>query len=496
MSSKNIRLLFSVLALAVPGVSVQAGDALDSLKLQAGGIDLAIPAPSGQRLENSPMYTRARADWQAANKLYSDPVFKPKKQQRVDTAGSKLILLQGFHWYADDYWYHPPRGWWGVLADKAQDVGRAGFDLVWFPPVSNGSYYPNQWYNLDSQWGKKDELVRAVKAMHSAGVKVVADVVLNHRNGLKDWADYVNPDWPTTVIVRNDEWQGSPKSLYDDEGQGDFGCRDLDHRDPIVQNDTKVFMRWLKNTIGFDGWRYDMVKGYPAYYVQMYNEASSPVFSVGEYYDTNRQMMTNWIDGTDSNPGKTDASTAFDFTTRYNLVGAVESERYEGLNDNGRPSGLIGWWPAKSVTFVESHDTSPRDENFMANASAEYRTQRLMGYAYILTHPGIPCVFWPHFYDWGQSAHDQIQNLINVRKRAGITSTSRMAILAATNELYAAVIDGENQRVVVKIGRNWGWNPGNGWDIAAYGERYSVWTQNLKTAAPLNPSYTNDTAKY
>jgi len=310
-------------------------------------------------------------------------------------------------------------------------------------------------------------------------VKVVADIILNHRNGTRDWADYTNPDWPTTVIVRNDEWQGSPKSMYDDEGQGDFGCRDLDHRAPVVQNDAKVFLRWLRNTIGFDGWRYDMVKGYPGYYVGMYDAASSPVFSVGEFYDANRQLLVNWIDSTDNTAGKTNAATVFDFTTRYNLVAAVENERYELLNDNGRPSGLIGWWPAKSVTFVENHDTSPRDVNFLPNAPQEYKAQRLLGYAYILTHPGIPSVFWPHFFDWGPDYRARMQALVNIRKNAGITSTSRMGILEATNELYAAVIDGDNSRVVVKLGKNWGWNPGSGWDLAASGDRYAVWTQPL-----------------
>jgi alpha-amylase len=451
---------------------------MDLLKTEAGPYEFTLPEPSGGRLENSPL-SPVRAEWSKATRLYSDKFFKPAKQQRVDTNGSKLVMLQGFHWYADDYWYHPPKGWWGVLADRSAEVGKAGFDLVWFPPVSNGSYYPKQWYDVDSQWGKKEDLFKAVKGMHAAGVKVIADIVVNHRNGTKDWADFTNPDWPTTVIVRNDEWQGSPKSRYDDEGQGDFGCRDIDHRDPVVQDETKIFMRWLKNTVGFDGWRYDMVKGYPAHYIQKYNEASSPIFSVGEFYDTDRQLLTNWIDGTDTTSNKLNASTAFDFTTRYALIGAVESERYELLNDNGRPSGLIGWWPAKSVTYVESHDTSPRDPNFLANASAEYRTQRLIGYAYILTHPGIPCVFWPHFFDWGQSYRSSIQALINIRKKAGVHSTSRMGILAATNELYAAVVDGDKERVVVKLGRNWGWNPGAGWTLAASGERYAVWTQPL-----------------
>lgn len=477
-AKKMLRLLPSFFILLAPLSALRAAPALDLLKAEAGDFSFTLPEPAAGRLENSPL-SRPRADWFNAKKLYSDAVFKPGKQQRVDTEHSRLILLQGFHWYADNYWYHPPKGWWGVLTDRAPEVGRAGFDLIWFPPVSNGSYYPKQWYDLDSQWGKREDLLKAVQAMHASGVKVVADIVLNHRNGTKDWYDFTTPDWPSTVIVRNDEWQGSPKSLYDDEGQGDFGCRDLDHRDPLVQNDTKIFLRWLKNTVGFDGWRYDMVKGYPGSYVGLYDAASAPAFSVGEFYDANRQLLANWVDSTDSSGDKKNASTVFDFTTKFNLLSAIEGERYELMNDGGRPSGMIGWWPAKTVTFVENHDTSPRDPNFLQTASAEYRTQRLMGYAYILTHPGIPSVFWPHFFDWGAEYRGKLQALINVRKAAGLHSTSRMAILQATNELYAAVIDGDNSRVVVKIGRNWGWNPGAGWTMAASGERYAVWTQPL-----------------
>jgi alpha-amylase len=457
----------------------------------------AEPAPAGDQLkaaadisvaspEPSRTSAAAETDWLNATRKYSSKVFTPPPQRRLDVPGSELVLLQGFHWYADDYWQHPAGGWWGVLARKAPEVAAAGFDLVWFPPVSLGSYYPREWYNLDSQWGKKDALLEAVKAMHKSGVKVLADIVLNHRNGSTNWLDFKAPDWPSNVIVNDDEvwaqpsYASLPRALYGDEGQGDFGCRDLDHRNPVVQEDSRVFMRWLKNTVGFDGWRYDMVKGYAPSHIEDYNKASSPVFTVGEYYDTDRQQLASWIDGTDSSAGKANASTAFDFTERYALVGAVESERYELLNDNGRPSGLIGWWPAKAVTYVESHDTSPRDQNFIQNASAEYKTQRLMGYAYILTHPGIPCVFWPHFFDWGPAYRDAIAKLINVRKTAGITSTSPMQILAASNGLYAATIAGKNRQLVLKLGKNWGWNPGDGWTLEASGERYAVWSRSAK----------------
>lgn len=470
-------LLLFLVSLALAPLRAAAALSLDQL----GVLPEAPAAPVPYRLS-----AQAAADWRAADARYSSKVFTPPQARRLDGPGSPLIMLQGFHWYADDYWSHPPRGWWGELSSKAGEVAAAGFDLVWFPPVSVGSYYPKEWYNLDSQWGKKSDLLDAVKAMHRSGLKVLADVVLNHRNGSTNWLDFRSPDWPSNVIVNDDEvwaqpsYAALPRSLYGDEGQGDFGCRDLDHRNPAVREDTRVFMRWLRHTIGFDGWRYDMVKGYAPQHIDEYNKASSPLFTVGEYYDTDRQQIVSWIDGTDSSGGKENASTAFDFTQRYALVGAVESERYELLNDNGRPSGVIGWWPAKAVTYVESHDTSPRDPNFIKNASQEYRTQRLMGYAYILTHPGIPCVFWPHFFDWGPAFRESVTRLMAVRKAAGVTSTSPMQVLTATNGLYAATIAGDRRQLVLKLGRNWGWTPGDGWTLEASGERYAVWSRPAK----------------
>ena len=37
----------------------------------------------------------------------------------------------------------------------------------------------------------------------------------------------------------------------------------------------------------------------------------------------------------------------------------------------------------------------------------------LLGYAYILTHPGVPTVFYEHMYDWGHEHHDKIAQLVS-----------------------------------------------------------------------------------
>jgi hypothetical protein len=43
-------------------------------------------------------------------------------------------------------------------------------------------------------------------------------------------------------------------------------------------------MRWLRSHVGFDGWRLDYVRGFHGSHVKDYMEASTPQFSVGEYW--------------------------------------------------------------------------------------------------------------------------------------------------------------------------------------------------------------------
>ncbi|MCX5793515.1 MAG: alpha-amylase family glycosyl hydrolase [Elusimicrobia bacterium] len=499
MNTRNAGLFYSFVAtafLAAGGPCAAAGNApLEQLLDRAGHSAPDFPRPAGGkddaacRLGQVPPCpgeaaeaAAAREEWLRADKLYAPGVFNPPKQARIDAAPSYDVMFQGFHWFADNYWLHFQKGWWGELASHAQDLKAAGFTMIWFPPAGIGSYYQTELYNLHSQWGDKNGLLAAVHAMHANGIKVLADAVLNHRSGRDDWADFFSPDWPTTVVVQNDSWPGVPGAPYNgkspdySEGMLDPGSRNIDHRNPQVMRDYIVFLRWLRYTIGYDGWRYDFVNGYAPRHIQTFNEGSQPAFSVGEYWQHDRQAEASWMDGTDSSPGKANASSAFDYPTHFNVEYAAASGDYGGLNDNGKPSGLVGWWPMKTVTFVENHDTAPRDPKFVF--TQEYKDQRMQGYAYILTHPGIPCVFWPHFFDWGQGYRAQIVKLMAIRKAAGVNSVSPVSVVAAGKDLYAALVTGDKQDVAVKLGSSWAWNPpGAAWTLAASGGSYAVWTR-------------------
>jgi len=57
------------------------------------------------------------------------------------------------------------------------------------------------------------------------------------------------------------------------------------------------------------------------------------------------------------------------------------------------------------VTFVDNHDTGKEHDKWLTKDFA-------MAYAYILTHEGTPCVFYPHYYAVTQ--HDVDDNSLEV----------------------------------------------------------------------------------
>ncbi|WP_179958166.1 alpha-amylase C-terminal beta-sheet domain-containing protein [Chitinimonas arctica] len=384
---------------------------------------------------------------------------------------SSAVLFQGFHWHSAN------GAWYADLHAKAADLKALGVTHVWFPPVSDAGspegYLPRQLDKLDSAYGNEAQLRSAVAALSAQGIQSVADVVINHRIGSKGWGDFSNPGWDCRAVVNGDEWAGRCGNA--DSGDGYAAARDIDHSQAFVQRDLKAWLANRLGGVGFSGIRYDYSKGYAPSYAATYHDAMNPAFCVGEVWtdldfnrvDAHRQQLVNYVDGTGGR------CAAFDFTSKGLLNQALAYNEYGRLRDgSGKPAGGIGWWAQKMVTFVDNHDTGPSESCGAGQNHWPVPCDKVMqGYAYVLTHPGIPSLYYPHVYNWGLK--DPIRTLLALRREQGIVSTSAVAIQRAEQGLYAAVIDG---KLAMKIGPN-GWSPGAGWTLRASGDQYAVWSR-------------------
>lgn len=373
------------------------------------------------------------------------------------------VMLQGFSWDSYDY------SQWNVLEKQADDM-KGFIDLVWLPQSGKCiettqvmGYMPYYYFNQNSSFGTEAELRSLIAKFKANGIGAIADVVVNHRN-TDGWYTFpaetykgVTYQMLSTDICKNDDGEktatqakkdGVSLSNNYDEGTDFGGCRDIDHKSENVQKIIKAYLKFLKEDMGYTGFRYDMVKGFSGSHVADYNDATGVQFSVGEYWDGNPSII-NWINKTNKK------SAAFDFQFRYNVRDAVNgaangkvatSSDWSKLNSNDNLMHDANY-RRYAVTFVENHDTQKRSES---EQNDPLRKDTIAANAYMLAMPGTPCVFQPHWRAYKQ----EIKSMIEARKLAGITNMSNYTNKMAQNACFANETTGNKAKLIVVVGNN------------------------------------------
>ena len=373
------------------------------------------------------------------------------------------VMLQGFSW--DSY----NESQWKVLEKQADEL-KGYIDLVWLPQSGKClettqvmGYMPYYYFNQNSSFGSEAELRSLITKFKAAGIGAIADVVINHRN-TEGWYTFpaetykgVTYQMQSTDICKNDDGgttatqaatDGVSLSQNNDEGTDFGGCRDIDHKSENVQKVIKAYLKYLKDDLGYTGFRYDMVKGFDGSHVADYNDATGVEYSVGEYWDGN-DKIESWINRTNKK------SAAFDFQFRYNVRDAVNgaangkvatSSDWSKLNSNDNLMHDANY-RRYAVTFVENHDTQKRSES---EQNDPLRKDTIAANAYMLAMPGTPCIFQPHW----NAYKSEIKEMIAARKYAGITNMSNYANKQSKKTLYVNEVAGTKHKLLVAVGND------------------------------------------
>ena len=373
------------------------------------------------------------------------------------------VMLQGFSW--DSY----NESQWKVLEKQADEL-KGYIDLVWLPQSGKCmeatqvmGYMPYYYFNQNSSFGSEAELRSLITKFKAAGIGAIADVVINHRN-TDGWFTFpaetykgVTYQMQSTDICKNDDGgttatqaatNGVSLSQNNDEGTDFGGCRDIDHKSENVQKVIKAYLKYLKDDLGYTGFRYDMVKGFDGNHVADYNDATGVEYSVGEYWDGN-DKIESWINRTNKK------SAAFDFQFRYNVRDAVNgaangkvttSSDWSKLNSNDNLMHDANY-RRYAVTFVENHDTQKRSES---EQNDPLRKDTIAANAYMLAMPSTPCIFQPHW----NAYKSEIKEMIAARKYAGITNMSNYANKQSKKTLYVNEVTGTKHKLLVAVGND------------------------------------------
>ncbi|HEY6877648.1 MAG TPA: alpha-amylase [Polyangiales bacterium] len=372
------------------------------------------------------------------------------------------VMLQYFHWHLA-----PDGSLWNELAERARELQGRGVTGVWIPPAYKGAdgandpgYAVYDLYDLGefeqkgsrrTKYGTKEELRRAIQALHEQKIRVYADIVFNQRCGadeteevearrvdlddrnkvedqtikIQAWTKFTFPGrgaqhssmkWSAEHFLACDSDANNPGEpaiyLFKDKTfsgdvsfeQGNFdylmGC-DVDVYHEQVRAELFAFGRWFVDTTQVDGFRLDALKHIPATFLKDWlnhlraHFGGREMFAVGEYWTPSLDELKAYLDKIEG------TMRLFDAPLHYRFLQAAQQGQDFDLRTIFDGS-LVADNPLMAVTFVDNHDTQP-------GGSLESWIDpwfKPLAYALItLRRDGYPCLFYPDYFGFPGNEH-------------------------------------------------------------------------------------------
>jgi len=368
--------------------------------------------------------------------------------------GVNGVMMQYFEWYIK-----PDSNHWKRLKEDAGHLKELGITSVWIPPCYKGTGIDDPGYgvydmydlgefdqkgDIPTKYGTKEELLEAINELHNQGIRVYADVVLNHKAGADETQRFmaveVDPENRRENISKPYEIEGWTKfnyearqgeysdfkwswehfngtdynnengknAIYLIQGEGkdwaegvdkEFGNYDylmfsnIDYKHPDVQKETKNWISWFIKETNIDGIRLDAIKHINDWFIKellehITAEFGEDFYKVGEYWEGRKDIIDKYLEEVDY---KLDL---FDVPLHYKLFEASKSGKDFDMRKIFDDT-LVKDHPALAVTFVDNHDSQ------IGQSLESFIEPWFKSIAYsliLLRKDGYPCVFYGDYY--------------------------------------------------------------------------------------------------
>ncbi|CAL9371643.1 Alpha-amylase [Streptomyces sp. enrichment culture] len=297
----------------------------------------------------------------------------------ADPPGDKDVTAVMFEWNFNS-----------VAKACTDDLGPAGYGYVQVSPPNERVQGPQWWtayqpvsYKISTKLGDRNAFKNMIDTCHAAGVKVVADTVINHMansagtgTGGSSYSKYDYPglysksdmdDCMKDIDNYGDSWNVHHCELA--------GLPDLDTGEEYVRKTIAGYMNDLLS-LGVDGFRIDAAKHIPpGDLANIKGRLSDP----GVYW----KQETIGAYGEAVQPGQyTGTGDVQEFSYGRDLKRVFSGEKLAHLKNFGEAWGYVS--SGKAATFVANHDTERH------NATLTYKD----GAKYTLAH--VFMLAWPY----------------------------------------------------------------------------------------------------
>ena len=434
----------------------------------------------------------ARADAAAGPaRAYRSSGSYQARQARLTAAGANDVIVQMFDW-----------PWTAIASECSNVLGPDGYGAVQISPPQEAVVLPSSgypwWqayqpvsYQLGSRFGTQAELAAMIQACHSAGVKVYADVVLNHMTGQgsggtgDDGTTFPDKyDYPPLYSAA--DFHGCETSItdWDDESQV-WNCQlsglaDLDTGSAYVRGTEAGYLDSLI-ALGVDGFRWDAAKEMdPADISAIESQLAKPVFVYQE---------VPWGPGQPVTPDLYESTGAvLEFRYGWDLDGVFTSGNLASLADFGPSFNAGGMIPGSdAVVFVDNQDTE-RDGSMLDYADgADYTLANVFMLAWDYGTPEVMSDYAFSGYDQGPPSAGG--NAISAPACAAVTGTGSGSGGWECEQRWPAIAGmvGWHDAAGTAAVQNW-WSDGS--NAIAFSRGSSAFVAINKESSPVSETFT------